>query len=70
MMWQLENIYVFMNPLSLHKGLYWGMLMDPTSANINIESYDYSRKHRRLLLKLDKQIGGTIYWPFLASNKA
>ena len=23
-----------------------------------------------LLLKLDKQIGGTIYWPFLATNEA
>ena len=30
--------------------------------------YDFS--HRHLLLKLDKQIGGTIYWPFLAMNKA
>ena len=26
--------------------------------------------HRLLLLKLDKQIDGTIYWPFLAMNKA
>ena len=26
--------------------------------------------HRLLLLKLDKQIGGTIYWPILAANKA
>ena len=26
-------------------------------------------RHRRLLLKLDKQIGGTIYQPFLAMNK-
>ena len=25
---------------------------------------------RLLLLKLDKQIGGTIYWPILAVNKA
>ena len=56
MMWQLENIYVFMNPLSLHKGFYWSMLMDPTSANINIESYDYSRQKQlfsRILLKVN-----------------
>ena len=26
--------------------------------------------HRLLLLKLDKQIGGTIYWPTLAANEA
>ena len=25
---------------------------------------------RLLLLKLDKQISGTIYWPILAANKA
>ena len=25
---------------------------------------------RLLLLKLDKQIGGNIYWPFLAMNEA
>ena len=31
------------------------------------ESAVYSRL---LLLKLVKQIGGTIYWPFLATNKA
>ena len=26
--------------------------------------------HRLLLLKLDKQIGGTIYWPILVANEA
>ena len=26
--------------------------------------------HRLLLLRLNKQIGGIIYWPFLATNKA
>ena len=25
--------------------------------------------HRRLLLKLEKQIGGTIYWPIHAMNE-
>ena len=32
--------------------------------------YYYLRLYRRLLLKLDKQIGGTIYQPFLAANEA
>ena len=29
-----------------------------------------NNNHRLLLLKLDKQISGTIYWPILTANEA
>ena len=38
-------------------------------AQMNPLSYG-GTPHVRLLLKVDKQIGVTIYWPFLAFNKA
>ena len=36
---------------------------------VYVSFFHRSIDHRRLLLKLDKQVGGTIYWPFLAMNK-
>ena len=34
------------------------------------DPYLVSLNHIRLLLKLDNQISGTIYWPFMAMNEA
>ena len=40
------------------------------NASANSQCYTVLSVHRLLLLKLDKQIGGTIYRPTLAANKA
>ena len=40
------------------------------NASANSQCYTVLSVHRLLLLKLDKQIGGTIYRPTLAANEA
>ena len=53
-------------PLKIHPSL--GTFLARVGSDDAYAKYTGNNR-RRLLLKLDKQIYGTIYWPFLATNK-
>ena len=65
--WYIRPCLWYQNSAKL-LNLHWHFFAMGQMPNIGLELYLYH--HRLLLLKLDKQISGTIYRPFIAANKA